>query len=73
MKKTAILLTFLLGFISIQVSGKWFEQKTIYSKALQQEKTYYVGLPTGYNASDTSTKYPVIIFLHGASVTATEM
>ena len=73
MKKITILLILLLGLISIQVSGKWFQQKTIYSKALQQEKTYYIGLPQGYNASDINTKYPVIVFLHGASVTATEM
>lgn len=73
MKKMCILLIFLLGLISIQVSGKWFQQKTIFSKALQQEKTYYVGLPKGYNEADTITKYPVIIFLHGASITATDM
>lgn len=73
MKKFAILLILLIGFTSIQVSGKWFQQKTIYSKSLKQEKTYYVSLPKGYNASDTTKKYPVIIFLHGASVTATEM
>lgn len=73
MKKIFILLLLLLELISIQVSGKWFQPKTIYSKALQQEKTYYIGLPQGYNASDTNTKYPVIVFLHGASVTATEM
>lgn len=73
MKKAALLLIFLLGLISTQVYGKWFQQKTIYSKALQQEKTYYVGLPKGYNESDTITKYPVILFLHGASVSATDM
>jgi S-formylglutathione hydrolase FrmB len=73
MKKTTLLLILLLGLISIQVSGKWFQQKTIYSKALKQEKTYYVGLPQGYNAADASKKYPVIVFLHGASTTATEM
>lgn len=73
MKKMCVVLIFLLGLISVEVSGKWFQQKTIYSKALQQEKTYYVGLPKGYNESDTVTKYPVIIFLHGASVTATDM
>jgi S-formylglutathione hydrolase FrmB len=73
MKKTSILLILLFGLISMQVSGKWFQQKTIYSKALQQEKTYYVGLPTGYNESDKNKKYPVIIFLHSASVSATEM
>ncbi|MBK5245612.1 MAG: T9SS type A sorting domain-containing protein [Eubacteriaceae bacterium] len=73
MKKMSVLFILLLGLISIQVSGKWFQQKTLYSKALQQDKTYFVGLPVGYNQSDTTTKYPVIIFLHGASVTATEM
>lgn len=73
MKKKGVLLIFLLGLISIQVSGKWFQQKTFYSKALQQEKTYYVGLPKGYNELDTITKYPVILFLHGASITATDM
>lgn len=72
MGKITILLI-LMGLMSMQVSGKWFQQKSIYSKALQQEKTYYVGLPDGYNASDTVTKYPVIVFLHGASVTATDM
>lgn len=72
-KKISILIILLLVLFAIDASAKWFQQKTIYSQALQQEKTYYIGLPTGYNESDTTTKYPVIIFLHGASVTATEM
>jgi S-formylglutathione hydrolase FrmB len=73
MKKNIFLLVLLSVLLSTQVSAKWFQQKILYSKALQQEKTYYVGLPTGYNESDTITKYPVILFLHGASVTATDM
>jgi len=73
MKKIYLFLTVLLGLISVQVSGQYFQQKTLSSKALQQDKTYYVGLPTGYNETDTITKYPVMIFLHGASVTATDM
>ncbi|MBV5315608.1 MAG: T9SS type A sorting domain-containing protein [Prolixibacteraceae bacterium] len=73
MRKSSILLILLLGMTSLQVSGKWFQQKTIYSKALQKEKTYYVGLPVNYNQSDTTKKYPVIVFLHGASITATDM
>ena len=73
MKSFSILLFLILGLYSQQVSAKWFLQKSIYSKALKQDKTYYVGLPTGYNESDTITKYPVILFLHGASVTATDM
>ena len=73
MKKYLFLTVFLIGLMNWQVSGKWFQQKSIYSKALQQEKTYFVGLPKGYDESDTNTKYPVIIFLHGASTTAAEM
>ncbi len=73
MKKISVLLILLFGLISTQASAQWFHQKTISSKALKQEKIYYVGLPTGYNEADTLTKYPVILFLHGASVTATEM
>lgn len=73
MKKISFSIILLLVIIAMDASAKWFQQKTIYSQALQQEKTYYVGLPTGYNELDTITKYPVIIFLHGASVTATEM
>lgn len=72
-KKISFLIILLLVVLAVDVSAKWFQQKTIYSNALQQEKTYFVGLPTSYNESDTTTKYPVIIFLHGASVTATEM
>jgi len=72
MRKLSILV-FFLGLINIQASAQWFQQKTIFSKALSQDKTYYVGLPKGYNESDTITKYPVIVFLHGASITATEM
>jgi S-formylglutathione hydrolase FrmB len=73
MKQFYVLFLLALTLLSFQASAKWFQQKTIYSKALQQEKTYFVGLPTGYSAADNVTKYPVIIFLHGASVTATEM
>jgi S-formylglutathione hydrolase FrmB len=73
MKRILILLVLFSGLLSNSVSAKWFQQKTLYSKALQQEKTYYVGLPLGYDESDTITKYPVILFLHGASVTATDM
>ena len=73
MKKITFIIILLLVFQGLEVSAKWFQQKTMYSQALQQEKTYYVGLPTGYNAADATKKYPVIIFLHGASVTATDM
>lgn len=73
MKKATIILFFLFVFCGSDVFAKWFQQKSFYSQALQQDKTYFVGLPEGYNAADTATKYPVIVFLHGASVTAAEM
>ncbi|MFY9150786.1 MAG: alpha/beta hydrolase-fold protein [Prolixibacteraceae bacterium] len=72
MRKLLVLML-ILCLPALPVSAKWFQKKTIFSQALQQEKTYYVGLPQGYDESDTLTKYPVIIFLHGASVTATDM
>lgn len=73
MKKATIVLLILFVFCGSDVFAKWFQQKSFYSQALQQDKTYFIGLPEGYNAADTATKYPVIVFLHGASVTAAEM
>lgn len=73
MKKATIVLFVLFVFCGSDVFAKWFQQKSFYSRALQQDKTYFIGLPEGYNAADTATKYPVIVFLHGASVTAAEM
>jgi len=73
MRKLLILIFLLVGLLNIETSAQWFHQKSLLSKALNQEKTYYVGLPKGYNELDTITKYPVIVFLHGASITATEM
>lgn len=59
--------------ISISVNAERFVRKTFLSNALGTEKIYYVSYPDGYDASDTTTKYPVIIFLHGASVNAEQM
>lgn len=73
MRKSIILLLLVLGLFTLPVSAKWFQKKTIFSKALQQEKTYFVGLPDGYNELDLSKKYPVIIFLHGASAIAEDI
>ena len=73
MKKLSFLVILLLVVLAMEVSAQWFQQKSLFSKALNQEKTYYVGLPKGYNELDTITKYPVIVFLHGASITATDM
>ena len=73
MKKILVILLLLPLLFIKEASGKWLTQKKLYSKALQQEKTWFIGLPDGYNPSDKTRKYPVIIFLHGASVTASEI
>ncbi len=59
--------------VSINVNAERFVRKTFISNALGKEKIYYVSYPDGYDASDTTKKYPVIIFLHGASVNAEKM
>lgn len=73
MSRVILILLLIISLAVHEANAKWFQQKTIYSKALGQEKTYYVGLPNGYDKDDPTKQYPVIIFLHGASVNATEM
>lgn len=41
---------------------------TFYSTALERETTCRVYLPPGYDHDDSDTRYPVIITLHGATV-----
>lgn len=69
MKKIAISLT-LLFIVTQSVIASVFTEKKFFSNALNREETYYISFPTGYNEADTTTKYPVIIFLHGATVDA---
>jgi pimeloyl-ACP methyl ester carboxylesterase len=61
-------------FFSFNVSAlNRFVEKSFFSQALNKDKTYFVSCPDGYNTSDTTKKYPVIIFLHGASVNAQDI
>lgn len=46
-----------------QASSSTIEYKTLYSKALKQEKRCAVYLPAGYATSNA--RYPVLYFLHG--------
>jgi S-formylglutathione hydrolase FrmB len=73
MKK--VFLVFAIGlFLSINLSAaNQFVKKTFYSSALKQDKTYFVSYPDGYDQSDTTKKFPVIIFLHGAGVNAQDI
>jgi S-formylglutathione hydrolase FrmB len=68
MKKVFLLIT--IGLIlSFNLSAlNRFIEKSFFSSALNQDKTYFVSYPDGYNQADTTQKYPVILFLHGASV-----
>jgi len=70
MKKSFILITIGLLFSTSIFAANRFVEKTFFSTALNQDKTYYVSYPDGYSESDTTKKYPVIVFLHGATVNA---
>jgi len=72
MNKRLIIISVLL-LISTTSFAERFVKKTFFSDALGKEKIYYVSYPDGYDASDTTKKFPVIIFLHGASVNAEQM
>ncbi len=41
---------------------------SIYSEALGEMRRVEIFTPPGYNAADSSTRYPVVYFLHGGSV-----
>lgn len=72
MKRIIFSLAFILAFASAGFA-KQFVEKKFFSQSLNQEKTYFVSYPTGYSETDTTKKYPVIVFLHGASTNATDI
>jgi S-formylglutathione hydrolase FrmB len=62
--------------VSIVITGTIFGQGTVqntdfFSNSLGTNRNVQIYLPQGYNSSDTTTKYPVIYFLHGAGDTDT--
>jgi S-formylglutathione hydrolase FrmB len=62
--------------VSIAITGTIFGQGTVqntnfFSNSLGTNRNVQIYLPQGYNSSDTTTKYPVIYFLHGAGDTDT--
>jgi S-formylglutathione hydrolase FrmB len=70
-KAKLLLILLFFSLLKISVAGS-FEKKQFFSPALNRNETYFVSLPTGYNEADTTKKFPVIIFLHGASIDAEE-
>ncbi|HPR33394.1 MAG TPA: alpha/beta hydrolase-fold protein, partial [Prolixibacteraceae bacterium] len=64
-------LLFVLLLLPVFLMGEGrFKKKEFFSAALNETKTYFISYPDGYAALDTAKKYPVIIFLHSASVNA---
>lgn len=72
MKQILLSIAFIITLTSTSFAAQFVEKK-FFSKSLNQEKTYFVSYPTGYSETDTTKKYPVIVFLHGASVNATDI
>jgi len=67
----------LFCLVSVTITGTIFGQGTVqntsfFSRSLGTNRNVQVYLPQGYNSSDTTTKYPVIYFLHGAGDIADE-
>jgi S-formylglutathione hydrolase FrmB len=50
-----------------------FTKKQFFSSSLNREATYFVSLPDGYSETDTTKKFPVMVFLHGATATAQDV
>jgi predicted esterase len=73
MKQICILVTACLLFAFNSSMANQFVKKTFFSTALNKDKTYYISYPDGYDQTDTTKKYPVMVFLHGASVNAQDV
>jgi len=64
MKHWLLTLSFIASFASYSVDQLTYgEAYTVYSKELNQQRTYYIKLPHNYHQS--KNKYPVVYLLHG--------
>lgn len=73
MKNILTLFALILLFSLKLSAANQFVKKTFFSPALNQDKTYYISYPDGYNQADVTKKYPVMVFLHGAGVNAQDV
>ena len=55
---------FLLGMASFTGYGQYLNIRTV--SIVPNSKAYWEYLPLGYNAKDTNTKYPLMVYIHGA-------
>jgi S-formylglutathione hydrolase FrmB len=75
LRKNYLIIAVLIFIICIY-SFEAFAQGTIvntsfYSKSVQKNRGVQIYLPQGYNQLDSTVRYPVIYFLHGATVNHT--
>ncbi len=68
--KFIIVIAVLLGMVLTAAGENRFVEKSFFSEAMEKDMTYYVSYPEGYDEGDVTKKFPVVIFLHGASVNA---
>lgn len=66
MRRTCFTILFLLLAIDVFGQGTVIT-RTFYSNAFQGNQDIRIYYPEGYSRSDTTTRYPVIYFLHGAT------
>jgi S-formylglutathione hydrolase FrmB len=64
---TLTLLLLCQGFNFAHAQGTIINE-TFYSDALQENRWLKIYLPEGYDPEDTTTSYPLVIFLHGGYV-----
>jgi S-formylglutathione hydrolase FrmB len=72
MRKSIVSVLLFLSIFQLSIAAE-FEKKQFFSTSLNREQTYFVSLPDGYDQNDATKKFPVIIFLHGASVDAQDI
>jgi S-formylglutathione hydrolase FrmB len=65
-------LVFIIYSLSFEAFGQGtVVNKTFYSNSLEKNRNVQIYLPQGYNQSDSTIRYPVIYFLHGATLNQT--
>jgi enterochelin esterase-like enzyme len=67
-----VTLIFVMSNLSFEAYGQGSVIiKTFYSKSVKDNRSVQIYLPEGYNQMDSTVRYPVIYFLHGAGVNHT--
>lgn len=62
-----------IDFSKAPKAGEQVAQKLILENLPAQAIQYWIYLPKNYTASDTSKKWPVMLFLHGAGESGSDL